>query len=509
MTCENLPRQKVVLDSETLQFKVKAEDDFGVKRIGMEWQGVERAVVKTPAKGERILAAGGNDKESLEIAGTFTAKSLGIEPQPLNVRMFTEDYLPGRGRVYSPTYLLYVLSAEQHAIWLTEQLSKWHRQSLEVRDREMQLYQTNKQLRSLSPEELDRPEVRRRIEDQSAAERTNGRRLASLVGTGEELVQQAMRNPEFGVGHLEKWAEMLQILKDIAANRMPNVADLLKQASQSPRRAATPARQESDGRNGPRHAIRLAAGGASDAKKAPAAVPQVVDRESSQQPPDKNAGQQDAAKPRASLDWAFPRPRWPARTAMASNPAHRAEAGRSRRQTAGPARRVREDRRRVQPRAGEPGRQHAGQAAESRIAEAVKHRRPDHRPSARRIRLGHERRRRREGHRRTGGARGERKPRRLEDHGRHAGVFRAPPVQRFKTVFDEMRKHDVVGNLRQLGDDLRKETECRSPSANTGPIRSTAGPKTWSIRVLRQCRAKSRSSLPPSIVLEAMLDPGG
>src|SRR5208282_6789345 len=156
-----------------------------------------------------------------------------------NVRIFTEDYFPGRGRVYSPSHLLYVLSAEQHAIWLTEQLSKWHRQSLEVRDRELQLCETNKQLRALSPDELDKPEVRRRIENQAVAERTNGRRLTNLVGTGEDLVQQAMRNPEFAVAHLEKWAEMLQILKDIAANRMPSVADLLKQASQSPLAAAT------------------------------------------------------------------------------------------------------------------------------------------------------------------------------------------------------------------------------------------------------------------------------
>ena len=117
--------------------------------------------------------------------------------------------------------MFYVLNAEQHAIWLTEQLSKWHRQSLEVRDREMQLYETNKQLRALAPDELDQPEIRRRIENQAAAERTNGRRLANLVGTGEDLVQQAMRNPEFGVGHLEKWAEMLQILKDIAATGCP------------------------------------------------------------------------------------------------------------------------------------------------------------------------------------------------------------------------------------------------------------------------------------------------
>ena len=49
-----------------------------------------------------------------------------------------------------------------------------------------------------------------------------------------------MRNPEFGVGHLEKWAEMLQILKDIANNRMPSVADLLKQSAQAPKQAQAP-----------------------------------------------------------------------------------------------------------------------------------------------------------------------------------------------------------------------------------------------------------------------------
>ncbi len=149
------------------------------------------------------------------------------------MRLFAEDYLPGRARAYSPTYTFYVLSAEQHYIWLTEQLSKWHRQSLDVRDREMQLHQTNQQLRLLSDEELDRPETRRQIESQGSAERANGRRLTGLVGNGEELIRQAMRNPEFGVGHLENWGEMLAVLKDISANRMPSVADLLKQSSQA------------------------------------------------------------------------------------------------------------------------------------------------------------------------------------------------------------------------------------------------------------------------------------
>ncbi len=306
LSCEDLPRRKVVLDSEQLAFQVRATDDFGVRRVGLEWEGEDDPNIKTPAKGEKVLAAGGNDRESLDLRGTFSAKSLGIAPQAVKLRVFAEDYFPGRPRVYSPTYVLYVLDPEQHAIWLTEQLSKWHRNSLEVRDREMQLHETNAQLRLLSPLELDRPETRRRIENQAAAEQANGRRLANLVVNGEDLIKQATRNPEFGVGHLEKWAQMLQILKDIASNRMPSVADLLKGAAQAPMSPPTSGMAKMAG------AVR-AGGGGSPAQVKPSKVPtplvpQVVDRESSQQPPDKTrqpAGRQEepvVAQPPAPAD---------------------------------------------------------------------------------------------------------------------------------------------------------------------------------------------------------------
>ncbi len=298
---EDLPRQKVILDSELLSFKVSAQDDFGVKVVGLEWKGVEDPTVSSPAKGERLLAAGGPDKENLTLNGTFSAKSLGIEPQPIQLRVFAEDYFPGRERVYTAPYIFYVLNAEQHAIWLTEQLSKWHRQSLEVRDREMQLFETNKQIRDLSKEELDQPDTRRKIEAQAAAEKANGRRLSGLVTNGEDLVRQAMRNPEFGVGHLEKWGEMLQILKDISGTRMPSVADLLKQGAQAPALAmATPKPSGPTAGN-----VRASgSGGPGETKpgddKPQPVVPAVVDRESQHENYAKGGGPDpadDKAKP--------------------------------------------------------------------------------------------------------------------------------------------------------------------------------------------------------------------
>jgi len=291
LAVDGLPRQKVVLDSELLHFKVKAQDDFGVRRVGLEWQGIDRRPGASLATGERVLAGGGPDREMLEVAGAFSAKSSGIEPQPIALRVFVEDYLPGRPRVVSAPYILFVLDATQHAIWLTEQMSKWHRQSLEVRDREMMLHEGNKQLRALAAEDLDKPENRKKLDAQASAEAANGRRLSGLVISGEDLVKQAMRNPEFGVGHLERWAEMLQILKDISANRMPSVASLLKQAAQASKGLAS-ARAAS---NNAAMAGNMRSGGSSKpttepppgTRKPPSAVPTVVDRESSQQPPDK------------------------------------------------------------------------------------------------------------------------------------------------------------------------------------------------------------------------------
>jgi hypothetical protein len=288
---EDLPRQKVVLDSEVLNFKIRARDDFGVKSVGIEWNGIESPVVKSPAEGERMLAAGGNDKETLDVIGTFSAKQLGIEPQQVVVRVYAEDYLPGRERVYSAPHTFYVLTAEQHAIWITEKMSQWHRQALEVRDRELQLYETNKQIRELSQDELDQPDTRRRIEGQANAERANGRRLSNLSMNGEELVKQAMRNPEIGVGHLEKWAEMLQILKDISANRMPSVADLLKQGAQAPALA------QNDAKKNPPTVGQVRATGQGkgsgeppgDKKPPQTPVPKIVDTESTQQPASKKS----------------------------------------------------------------------------------------------------------------------------------------------------------------------------------------------------------------------------
>jgi len=514
ISCEDLPRQKVVIDLETLTFKVRAQDDFGVKVVGIEWQGIDKTAVAKVAKGERILGAGGSDKEMLELTGTFSAKTLGIEPQPLNVRLFVEDYLPGRSRVYSHPYVLYVLSAEQHSIWLTEQLSKWHRQSLEVRDREMQLHATNQQLRMLNEEELDQGENRRRIENQSNAERANGRRLTGLVNGGEELVRQAMRNPEFGVGHLEKWAEMLQILKDISGNRMPNVADLLKQssqappnamASQSPKPAGPQAGQNRDNKGGKPSQTE------GDNKPKPT-IPSVADRESSQNPAPKNQGDEpeEPGKPKPPAPLRLPV------TTIASSPDNKPkppappaaekldEAVKAQQDLLAEFDKIADELNKVLAnlegstlvkRLKAASRKQyvvAGKIGDqANVAFGVKAKPPG--PAKQML----------EDLSKQEAASSQDVSLIMDDM---QSYFERRHYQRFKTVLDEMREQDAIGSLRQLGDDLKVETGF-----------SIAQAEFWSDTLDRwaddlvdpacsgKCPGcKSKASLPPSVILEAM-----
>jgi hypothetical protein len=83
--------------------------------------------------------------------------------------------------------------------------------------------------------------------------------------------------------------------------------------------------------------------------------------------------------------------------------------------------------------------------------------------------------------------------------------FERRRFMRFKTVLDDMRQQDVVGCLRTLGDELRKENGV-----------SIAQCEFWSDTLDRwaedlvdpassgTCNAKSKSSLPPALVLEAL-----
>jgi hypothetical protein len=225
----------VILSTEVVTFQIQSRDDFGVKAVGLEWHGQVDSETDLSIESQSKLARQGDAQSTvLEATATFCAESDGVRPQTLELRAWAEDFLPDRGRVYSPSIVLHVLTPDEHAAWMTNQLRRWASLSEDVYEEELRLHDANRQLRQLSANELDSPDRRQQLEQQAASERANGHRLNSVTDQGDRLIRRAMRNPEMLVAHLDVWANALQQLKQIAANRMPSVADLLAEGARAP-----------------------------------------------------------------------------------------------------------------------------------------------------------------------------------------------------------------------------------------------------------------------------------
>jgi hypothetical protein len=316
---DGLAGRAVLLETETVRFGLQARDDFGVKRVGIEWIGSGSGPAAVAGQGDRtrgvrLLAAGGPEAETIEAVGTFSPAALGITPQTVEVRAFAEDYLPGRDRIYSAPAVFLVMGSADHALWINDQIARWKQQTAEVRDREMELLARNEELQELSADELDAPENRKSIREQAAAEKSNGRRLGRLAESGAELVRQALRNPEFDAGTLEQLAQNVQDLKEMAESRMPDVGELLQNAAEAskgdgasdgkpgegkpgegknakPGESAEPSSQESPEIVGEQRGGGSKPEGTGQQEESPP-TPQVVDSEASNYQPDEQPDEQ-------------------------------------------------------------------------------------------------------------------------------------------------------------------------------------------------------------------------
>lgn len=222
--------QPVVLVDQAIELAFSAIDDYGIRHVGIQWEGIVDPVNNpNPAKGETILFAGGSDVASIQSSAVLTPQRENIAPQPLTLRLFTEDFRPGGTRAYSLPQTVHVMSAQQHVAWVTEQMKRWKSRSDAVYERELALGAENRQLQSLSDKELATNENIRRLEEQAAAERENSERLKQVIEKGRLLIQQALRNKNMRADQVARWSQSLTRLKAIAGNRMEELSRRLTQ----------------------------------------------------------------------------------------------------------------------------------------------------------------------------------------------------------------------------------------------------------------------------------------
>lgn len=277
---------RVILSTDVVTFSVSAGDDYGLRAMGLEWSGLPHPVYNPqPDSGDKVVQAGGPEEKSLSTQATFCADSDHVRPQPLKLRAWAEDYRPDRGRVYSAPIVVRVLTPEDHAVWMNEQLRRWASRADDVYEQELRLHDANRELRRMDASQLATRENQRRLQQQASSERANAARLSQVTDQGDELIRQALRNPEMLVGHLETFAQALRQLRNIADNRMPSVADLLTAGSQRQRQPgdasqASPESTKPSPMAGNDRSTPQPSSGTPRKKKDSPTVPALVDKES-------------------------------------------------------------------------------------------------------------------------------------------------------------------------------------------------------------------------------------
>ena len=238
--------KRVLLQSRSLKFSFAGRDDFGIRKVGLEWKGqLDPVSNPNPARGEKLLVSGAPQAQTIRESGVFSPRLEGVEPQVLTFRLFVEDYLPGRGRIYSRPQTLQLMSSDEHVAWINENMQRWKSTADAIYERELSLAEQNRQLQKLSDEQRGEPENLKRFNDQVTAERENAKRLDQAVGQGKSLIEEALMNENMRAEQVSQWAESLAALQQIADRDMPRIADQLAAVDQQARRERTTPTSES------------------------------------------------------------------------------------------------------------------------------------------------------------------------------------------------------------------------------------------------------------------------
>jgi hypothetical protein len=245
-TCylQGIDRQKFMLPEETVDFEVLGEDDFGLRQTGIEWSGeFTRPTDEKPATGEMKLGDGSPETRRLIKTAIFSPIAFGIAPQKITLRGYSEDYFPGRGRVYSEPVTLYVLTRDEHAQLIKSRFDRTITEFEDLARREQNLLDENQRLEKLSGDDLQKEANKNRLENQDQAEAETKRRMEDLKTRMEDLMKEAARNGDISKDTLKKMAESLKPMQELSQKDVPKVQEKLAD-SQSP--SNTPEKAQKD-----------------------------------------------------------------------------------------------------------------------------------------------------------------------------------------------------------------------------------------------------------------------
>lgn len=243
---------KRILEDTSIELEVEAADDFGLKELGVTWQG-EQSFYETPdtppssgpeenkksqdaPRGEKILEQGSPTTATLKGTYLFQAKALKLSPQRVVIRGYTQDYNPKGTRVYSEPMIIYILSKAEHAQMIRNDLDAITNE-LEAIIRNMDAM-TDEAKRLQNEDDLKKTESQQRLQALADEEEANRREVQELIHKSENLFKEASRNPQIDPEGMKDFMKGISMLKPIPNGSMKQAQTQFQESSSNKRSAA-------------------------------------------------------------------------------------------------------------------------------------------------------------------------------------------------------------------------------------------------------------------------------
>lgn len=230
-----LSSETAILESDILPIKMAAEDDYGVREVGLRWELV--GVVDAGGQPiRREFAFGGASPQKKKTEETYLlSPSLQYIPADtiLEVRGLATDYFPNRPPAESAVYRIHVIGLVRHAELLRQQLESLFARLEEITRNEESIAAKTGELKDLPREKLATEEAARQAGEQAENQERNARTLEDVSREGSKALLEAMRNPTFSEDTLRDWNRTLQSMQSLSKGEMQKAAQSLQQARQS------------------------------------------------------------------------------------------------------------------------------------------------------------------------------------------------------------------------------------------------------------------------------------
>ncbi len=232
--CPSLAPFSAMLKDEVLMVRIKAKDDFGLKYVDGLYKVVSIDGKKLPYPSEERskLASGSPTTQALEGAFAFSPEAMSIPEKSLVlIHGASTDYFPGRKEILSAPRSIYVLSHEQHAELLKEQMQRLMSQLEDMVRRENSSLNKNKSIKKMSDKKLTKQKTTDKLSEQRDAERSERREARKMADKMAKLMKEALRNKKFPDKTIAEWAKMIDKLNDLSQQEMKDLVNSLSKAS--------------------------------------------------------------------------------------------------------------------------------------------------------------------------------------------------------------------------------------------------------------------------------------